>query len=240
MYRDLRRLRPFGSRWPQPIIGAAAFLSLPGGAQAQETAAFATVHSVDLVWVMTAAALVMMMQVGFLLLEAGMVRSKNSINVAQKNLLDFVFGVVAFAAVGFMIAFGASSWLPIGIDGDYFLLRSIDDWEAGFFVFQVMFCGTAATIVSGAVAERMKLVAYVIGSLVLSALIYPIFVHWALGGCAGAQFRRLPRQSRLRRFRRLDRGAFHRRVDFACGLHRHRTAPWTLRRQRSPGADRRS
>ncbi len=162
-------------------MGAAAFLSLPGGVEAQEPAAFATVHSVDLVWVMTAAALVMMMQVGFLLLEAGMVRSKNSINVAQKNLLDFVFGVVAFAAVGFMIAFGASSWLPIGIDGDYFLLRRLDEWEAGFFVFQVMFCGTAATIVSGAVAERMKLVAYVIGSLVLSALIYPIFVHWAWG-----------------------------------------------------------
>ncbi|GEO84846.1 hypothetical protein GCM10007920_25680 [Ciceribacter naphthalenivorans] len=162
-------------------MGAVACAVVAGGALADETVKLATEQSVDLVWVMTAAALVLMMQVGFLLLEAGMVRSKNSINVAQKNLLDFAFAVVGFAAVGFMLAFGASSWLPIGIDGDYFLLGSVDDWEAGFFVFQVMFCGTAATIVSGAVAERMKLVAYVIGSLVLSALIYPIFVHWAWG-----------------------------------------------------------
>lgn len=135
----------------------------------------------NLVWMMSAAALVMMMQVGFLLLEAGMVRSKNSINVAQKNTLDFVFGVVAFAAVGFMFAFGRSDGLPFGTDGDFFFLRNITTWEAGFFVFQVMFCGTAATIVSGAVAERMKLSAYVFGSLLLSALIYPIFVHWAWG-----------------------------------------------------------
>ena len=108
---------------------------------------------------MAASGMVMMMQVGFLLLEAGMVRSKNSINVAQKNLLDFVFGVVAFAAVGFMLAFGKTGWLPFGVDGDLFFLQKTDSWVAGFFVFQVMFCGTAATIVSGAVAERMKLVA---------------------------------------------------------------------------------
>ena len=134
---------------------------------------------------MAASGMVMMMQVGFLLLEAGMVRSKNSINVAQKNLLDFVFGVVAFAAVGFMLAFGKTGWLPFGVDGDLFFLQKTDSWVAGFFVFQVMFCGTAATIVSGAVAERMKLVAYVFGSIVLSALIYPIFVHWAWGTALG-------------------------------------------------------
>ncbi|MDQ0420982.1 Amt family ammonium transporter [Peteryoungia aggregata LMG 23059] len=141
--------------------------------------------SADLAWMMAAAGMVMMMQVGFLLLEAGMVRSKNSINVAQKNLLDFVFGVVGFAAVGFMLAFGSSGWLPIGLDADLFFLRDLDTWLAGFFVFQVMFCGTAATIVSGAVAERMKLSAYVFGSIVLSTLIYPIFAHWVWGGAIG-------------------------------------------------------
>lgn len=135
----------------------------------------------DMTWVLVAAGLVMMMQVGFLLLEAGMVRSKNSINVAQKNLLDFVFGVVAFAAVGFMIAFGRSNGFLFGKQGEFYFLRDLDSWQSAFFVFQVMFCGTAATIVSGAVAERMKLSAYVFGSLFMSALIYPVFVHWAWG-----------------------------------------------------------
>ncbi len=136
----------------------------------------------DMTWVLLAAALVMMMQVGFLLLEAGMVRSKNSINVAQKNMLDFVFGAVAFSAIGFMLAFGVSSWLPFGFAGSYVFVNDLTAWEQAFFVFQVMFCGTAATIVSGAVAERMRLSAYVCGSIVLSAVIYPVFVHWAWGG----------------------------------------------------------
>ncbi len=142
-------------------------------------------NSGDLAWLMAAAGMVMMMQVGFLLLEAGMVRSKNSINVAQKNLLDFVFGVVGFAAVGFMLAFAPSSWLPFGVSADFFLLSKLDSWVAGFFVFQVMFCGTSATIVSGAVAERMKLSAYVWGSIALSTLIYPIFAHWVWGAALG-------------------------------------------------------
>ena len=137
--------------------------------------------NIDITWVMAASALVMFMQAGFLLLEAGMVRSKNSINVAQKNLLDFVFSVAAFAIVGFMIAFGPSSFLTVGFDWHYFGLQKISAYEAGFFVFQVMFCGTAATIVSGAVAERMRLSAYIVGSIFLSALIYPVFVHWAWG-----------------------------------------------------------
>ncbi|WP_246659308.1 ammonium transporter [Rhizobium sp. FY34] len=137
--------------------------------------------NVDLAWLMSAAGLVMMMQVGFLLLEAGMVRSKNSINVAQKNLLDFVFGVVAFAAIGFMLAFGDSNGMPFGWDANFYFLADLDPWQAGFFVFQMMFCGTAATIVSGAVAERMRLSAYVFGSVFLSAIIYPVFVHWAWG-----------------------------------------------------------
>jgi Amt family ammonium transporter len=135
----------------------------------------------DMTWVLVAAGLVMMMQVGFLLLEAGMVRSKNSINVAQKNLLDFVFGVVAFAAIGFMIAFGRSNGFLFGRQSEFYFLRDLTSWQSAFFVFQVMFCGTAATIVSGAVAERMKLPAYVFGSLFMSGLIYPVFVHWAWG-----------------------------------------------------------
>lgn len=140
----------------------------------------------DLVWVIIAAALVLLMQIGFMLLEAGTVRSKNSINVAQKNLLDFAFATAGFAAVGFMFAFAASSTFPIGWNSDYLFLQNIDSSTITFFVFQVMFCGTAATIVSGAVAERMRLSAYVITSIVVAIVIYPVFVQWAWGNALGA------------------------------------------------------
>ncbi|WP_349369447.1 ammonium transporter [Salinarimonas sp.] len=136
----------------------------------------------DATWVMTAAALVLLMQIGFMLLEAGAVRTKNAVNVAQKNLLDFVFAVLAFAAIGFAIAFGgAMDDLATVLDSRFVLLRDLGPEEIGFFVFQVMFCGTAATIVAGAVAERMRLSAYVVCTLVLAALIYPVFVHWTWG-----------------------------------------------------------
>ena len=166
----------------------------------------------DMTWIMTASALIMFMQVGFLLLEAGMVRSKNSINVAQKNLLDFTFSVAAFALVGFTIAFGASHFDWFGFDWNYVGLQKITNYEAGFFVFQVMFCGTAATIVSGAVAERMRLSAYVIGSIFLSALIYPVFVHWAWGNALHD-----------------NSGAFlanHGFIDFAGSTVVHSTGAW--------------
>ncbi|MGV8937140.1 MAG: ammonium transporter [Allorhizobium sp.] len=175
--------RPFAAK---ALIAIAMIGGLPAAAHAGETGTVALARNLDLTWMLLAAGLVMLMQVGFLLLEAGMVRSKNSINVAQKNVLDFVFGVVAFAAIGFMIAFGRSDGFPVGIQSEYFFLRHLDSWESGFFVFQVMFCGTAATIVSGAVAERMKLSAYVFGSLILSGLIYPVFVHWAWGSALGS------------------------------------------------------
>lgn len=139
----------------------------------------------DIVWLMVAAGLVLLMQIGFMLLEAGFVRSKNSVNVAQKNLLDFTFSAVVFALVGFMIAFGASSSLPFGFDGSLFALSGADNWVLAFFAFQVMFCGTATTIVSGAVAERMKLTAYVVASIFVAAFVYPVFVHWAWGTALG-------------------------------------------------------
>jgi len=136
----------------------------------------------DTLWILVSAALVFFMQIGFLMLEAGMVRSKNSINVALKNVLDFVFGALAFATVGFMLAFAAPRLpLPFGADPDWFLLGAVSSELLVFFIFQVMFCATAATIISGAVAERMRLSAYVVTSVVVSALIYPIFAHWAWG-----------------------------------------------------------
>jgi ammonium transporter, Amt family len=138
-------------------------------------------QSLDMTWMMVAAALVLMMQVGFMLLEAGLVRSKNSINVAQKNLLDFTFSVLLFAAVGFMFAFAPSDGFIVGFDQNLLLLQNLDPWQYAFFAFQVMFCGTAATIVSGAVAERMRLIAYVWCSVFTAGIIYPVFTHWAWG-----------------------------------------------------------
>lgn len=176
----------FGSRLRQPTFACAAALALlsagAGPASASETTALASLHrTLDLVWLLVAAGLVLLMQVGFLLLEAGTVRSKNSINVAQKNLLDFTFSVLVFAGIGFMIAFGPTSSIGVGYDPAMLLLGGLDSWGLGFFVFQVMFCGTAATIVSGAVAERMPLTAYVACSVFIAGLVYPVFVHWAWG-----------------------------------------------------------
>ncbi len=153
----------------------------PSPAAAQELTLEALKLDLDFVWMLVAAGLVLMMQAGFLLLEAGMVRSKNSINVAQKNFLDMAVSIVAFGGVGFMFAFGPSGRFPVGLDGDFFFLSHLTPWQIGYFVFQVMFCGTAATIVSGAVAERMRLVSYMICSVAVAAIIYPVFVHWAWG-----------------------------------------------------------
>jgi len=137
--------------------------------------------NLNFVWVMAAAALVMFMQVGFLLLEAGLVRSKNSINVAQKNLVDFVLAVFVFGLFGFMVMFGASQSGLIGWNLDMLGFNHTNDWDYAFFVFQLVFCGTSATIVSGSVAERMRFSAYLWATFFISGLIYPVFGHWAWG-----------------------------------------------------------
>ncbi|MFK8033855.1 MAG: ammonium transporter [Hyphomicrobiales bacterium] len=148
------------------------------------TAQFQT--NLDTIWILVAAGLVLLMQIGFMLLEAGTVRTRNSINVAQKNLLDFTFSAFAFAVVGFMFAFGnATGWL-VGFDTDLLFLKGLDDENKAFFVFQVMFCGTAATIVSGAIAERMRLSAYILCAVFTAVVIYPIFAHWAWGAVLGS------------------------------------------------------
>ncbi|MCU0820511.1 MAG: ammonium transporter [Beijerinckiaceae bacterium] len=133
------------------------------------------------VWVMTAAALVLLMQAGFLLLEAGMVRSKNSINVAQKNVVDFFVSAACFSVFGFMIMFGPSIAGLFGSPGTLWGYSGLDDWSYTYFVFQVAFAGTAATIVSGAVAERMSYAAYIVLAAMVGLIIYPVFGHWAWG-----------------------------------------------------------
>ena len=123
----------------------------------------------------------MFMQAGFLMLETGLSRLKNSINVAIKNLIDYLVGSFFFFIFGFGIMFGASF---NGIFGtDLFYLENINSGqEYAFFLFQLAFMGTAATIVSGAIAERVKFHAYIIASVMISVLIYPVFGHWAWGG----------------------------------------------------------
>ncbi|GAB5387718.1 MAG: ammonium transporter [Alphaproteobacteria bacterium] len=146
-----------------------------------ETAIAGQQTNSDHIWTMTAAALVLFMQLGFLLLEGGMVRSKNSINVAQSNLADLLISVSVFYVIGFGIMFGPSVGGWFGWGGDLFAFDHAQDWNYTFFVFQAVFVGTAATIVSGAVAERMKYGGYVVMAGAAALFIYPVFGHWAWG-----------------------------------------------------------
>ena len=139
----------------------------------------------DIAWVVMASALVFFMQAGFALLEGGQSRAKNSVNVIMKNYADMCFGVIAFWAVGFGLMFGVSHLGLIGA-GHFFPELSTGS-EATFFLFQTMFAATAATIVSGAVAERMRYGAYAVSSVVVTGLIYPVFGAWAWGSFFGGE-----------------------------------------------------
>lgn len=138
--------------------------------------------NIDILWVYLSAVLVFLMQAGFLCLESGFTRSKNSINVAVKNLADFCFTTFIFWVVGYGIMFGTSVSGLYGSDRFLPNFTAIDPFTAAFFLFQVMFCGTAITIMSGAVAERMRFGSYMLATFIVSALIYPIIGHWAWGG----------------------------------------------------------
>jgi len=148
------------------------------------------IEAIDLVqthanflWTLVAASLVFFMQAGFALVEAGFTRAKNAINIMMKNLMDFSIGSLVFWAVGFGLMFGASGTGWFGTTG--FFLSDFtpggDPWVLAFWMFQVVFAATAATIVSGAMAERTKFSGYLLYSIVISAVIYPIFGSWAWG-----------------------------------------------------------
>ncbi len=122
-----------------------------------------------------------MMQAGFTAVEAGMVRSKNSINVAFKNLSDFYISCTLFTLVGFGLMFGASAGGLVGIEPGL-AFNAPSSGLLAFFFFQMVFCGTATTIVSGAVAERMRFSSYCITAVIISALIYPVVGHWVWAG----------------------------------------------------------
>ena len=138
--------------------------------------------AVDITWVLICGVLVFGMQGGFLCLEAGMTRTKNAINVAVKNLADFGVAVVLFWAIGFGIMFGITNGGWIGSSLFFAPVGQGDPWLATFFMYQVVFCGTAVTIISGAVAERLRFVGYLVVAALVSGLVYPVFGHWAWGG----------------------------------------------------------
>lgn len=138
--------------------------------------------TIDLLWVTISAGLVFLMQAGFLCLETGLTRSKNNINVAIKNLSDFGVSTILFWAFGFALMFGITSQGWIGSSDLAPNFSQENTWTAVFFLFQVMFCATAVTIVSGAVAERMRFLAYLMIAVLVAGFIYPIFGHWAWNG----------------------------------------------------------
>lgn len=149
----------------------------------KEAIALVQTHA-DYVWTLVAAALVFFMQAGFAMVEAGFTRAKNAINIMMKNLMDFSMGSLAFWALGFGLMFGASSTGWIGTSGFFLSDFEVggDPWVLAFWMFQVVFAATAATIVSGAMAERTKFSGYLVYSLFVSGLIYPVFGSWAWGG----------------------------------------------------------
>jgi Amt family ammonium transporter len=169
--------------------GAAAIIAIvPSTALAQEGPD--TQAILDNIWVFIAGALVFFMQAGFALVEAGLTRAKNVVNIFAKNLSDALIGVLAFFACGYAFAFGGSGkWIG---DSEFFLSSS-GATELGssgigslttatFFFFQVVFAATAVTIASGAMAERTKFTSYLIFSAVMTGFIYPVVVHWTWGG----------------------------------------------------------
>lgn len=142
--------------------------------------------SINTTWTLIGAALVFFMQAGFAMVETGFTRAKNAGNIIMKNLMDFSLGVPVFWLIGFGLMFAGTGPLIGGLDimirGDYANYTGTALPSDAFIIFQSVFCATAATIVSGAMAERTKFISYCIYSVIISAFIYPISGHWIWGG----------------------------------------------------------
>ena len=187
----MRRSPGWGKRIPEAWTKRAAALTgmaLAGAALAfgQEegpTAEDVQTHA-NILWTLVAAILVFWMQAGFAFVESGFTRAKSAGHIMMKNLLDMCTGALSYWVLGFGLMFGLSTAMWVG--GDHFMMSpdantADGQWEYTFWMFQVVFAATAATIVSGAMAERTKFSTYMISSLVVTAVIYPIFGHWAWG-----------------------------------------------------------
>ena len=131
-------------------------------------------------WLVLAAFFVFLMQAGFLLIEAGTVRAKNSVNVAQKNISDMMICIACYSVVGFGIMYGVTFGGYFGTGGVKAALEQKGGWPA-LLIFNLAFCSVVATIVSGAVAERMRIGAYFISTAAIALFVYPVIGHWVWG-----------------------------------------------------------
>ncbi|MFT5143404.1 MAG: Amt family ammonium transporter [Rhodothermales bacterium] len=166
-------LRPQKRRWPEADEAPSAQAALAAAEDVQ--------NNLNFVWTILAAILVLFMQAGFALLETGFTRSKNAVNIIMKNVMDMSVGTLVFFTLGFGLMFGTTAGGWLGTDGFFLSGLTDDPWNLAFFVFQAVFAATAATIVSGAVAERTKFTGYLIFSVIITGLIYAVFGSWAWG-----------------------------------------------------------
>ena len=182
----MNRLR--GLVWTGVVLGLAAGSAAAGDAAGPEAAGGPSPVAIglDTMWVLVAAFLVFFMQAGFGMVEAGFIRAKNTCNILMKNWLDYCVASIMFLFVGYAFMFGEGNGL-IGLSG--WALGGVPDIIPGttvhkyaFWLFQAAFCGAAATIVAGGMAERMRFPAYLIYTAVVSAVVYPIIGHWIWGG----------------------------------------------------------
>ncbi|MPZ72857.1 MAG: ammonium transporter [Nitriliruptorales bacterium] len=169
------------------VVLGVGLLAGPAAAQEAELTLESVQANIDIIFLMMAAALVLLMHPGFALLESGLGRAKNSAHIIMKNLMTLTLGVVSYYAVGFALMYGTQVGGFIGTDG--FFLQGLASYEpvtggslSADFLFQAMFAATAATIISGACAERMKFGPYIVVILVVTAVIYPIVGAWKWGG----------------------------------------------------------
>ena len=172
------------------LIPALLLAAASGPALAQDgESGYVSQLAGNTVWTMVGAMLVMFMQPGFTLVECGLSRAKNAVNILMKNYIDFVVGSLVFLILGFGLMFGQSCGGLIGQSG--FGLTGVDpatengQWAFTFWFFQSVFCATSATIVSGAVAGRTRFTAYIAASVLITALIYPVSGHWCWNGLGG-------------------------------------------------------
>jgi len=159
-----------------------AVVATPAESNSIETIREELQTNINIVWTCIAAFLVFFMQAGFAMVEAGFTRAKNAVNILMKNLMDFSVGTIAFFLIGFGLMFGKTNGL---FGTTLFGLSGVEpgaDWNWTFLIFQTVFAATAATIVSGAMAERTKFVGYLVYSFFITLFIYPIFGSWAWGG----------------------------------------------------------
>ena len=170
-------------RWIQWVIAATAFFLSSANTYAGELSVMDVQTSLNSAWVVLTGVLVFFMQAGFALVESGMARAKNSVNVIMKNYLDACVGGIIFWAIGYGLMFGvnATGWFG----WSHFFPQNLTSWDWTFMFFQMMFAATSTTIASGAMAERIHFSSYLIGACIISGFIYPIFGSWAWGSAHG-------------------------------------------------------